>query len=157
MASASGCAFGQIGRSSHRFLHLRRFSGEFIRRVKLAYGDAIVGDACLIDRARVTGIRPRRLGDRRPEASEFWGIEEALTSIWREPTGKGHLRNTRSIPMFGTAERAMSTETTSAWLRNWKAAVYLAGTAQIYQVCASGAPDGLVLGEAFEIGPARRR
>lgn len=139
------------GAADHRtrFLHMHRASGDFIRRLKLVYGDVIVCDARLIDRASGNGYQAHVLlvidG---PSHQEVAAIEEALPNIWREVLPTGQLRDPSSMPNFqyrGTGSEYRGYQSLATQLE--KAAVYMAGTSEMFHVHIAGTTDGLVLGE----------
>lgn len=139
------------GAADHRtrFLHMHRASGDFIRRLKLVYGDVIVCDARLIDRASGNGYQAHVLlvidG---PSHQEVAAIEEDLPNIWREVLPTGQLRDPSATPNFqyrGTGIEYRDYESLATQLE--KAALYMAGTSEVFQVQVAGTTNGLVLGE----------
>lgn len=149
------------GSADHRtrFLHMHKLSGDLIRRVALTYGDAVVGDARLIDRAGGNGYQAHvMLAFDGPNRSEMLAIEEAMPGIWRDIAPTGQLRDANAMPNFqyrGTGVEYRDYESCTSQLD--KTATYMAGTSEIFRVSVAGAPAGLVLAEVSEIDPQRAK
>jgi hypothetical protein len=131
------------------FRHMHKASGIFVRSVKLTYGDAIVGDARLIDRATGSGYLAHVvLVFSGPTAEELACVNEALADTWRNQTRGGDLVDVNAMPTFqyrATGHLHRDYETAAGQLE--KAAIYLASTSEIVEVRATGGPAGLVVGE----------
>ncbi|KPU95457.1 hypothetical protein APR51_43660 [Variovorax paradoxus] len=149
------------GSADHRtrYLHMHRLSGAFNRQVALTYGDAVVGDARLMDRAGGNGYQAHVvLVFDGPSRSEMLAIEEALPGIWRDLATTGRLRALDATPRFqyrATGIEYRDYESLASQLD--KAAVYMAGTSEIFRVSLAGVPAGLVLAEVTEIDPKRKK
>lgn len=133
-----------------RYLHMHRTSADFIRRLKLMYGDAMKGNARLIDLAGGNGYQAHvALVFDGPSQQEMREIEAALPSIWKGVDSNGLLRDTNAIEKVqyrGTGVEYRDYECLSSQLK--KAAIYMAETRAFFGVSVAGAPDGLVLAEA---------
>lgn len=142
-----------------RFLHMRKLSGDFLRRVAFTYGDAVVADARLIDRAGGNGYQAHvALVFEGPNHSEMTAIKEALPGIWRDLAATGRLRDTNAMPNFqyrGTGAEYREYESLASQLD--KAAIYMAGTSEIFRVSVDRAPDELVLAEVSDINPTAKK
>lgn len=142
-----------------RFLHMHRSSGDLIRRLKLIYGEALRGDARLIDRASGNGYQAHvALVFDGPNHQELRDIEQALPDLWRELVPKGQFRDTNEMPLFqyrGTGIEYRDYESLASQLA--KAAVYMAGTRENYCVRPASALTDLILAEVSEIDPQRRK
>ncbi|TPG22145.1 hypothetical protein EAH83_16245 [Variovorax ginsengisoli] len=138
-----------------RFLHLHRSSRDLIRRLKLVYGEAMVGDARLIDRASGNGYQAHvALVFDGPSHKELRDIEQALPGLWREVVPNGRLRDANTMPNFqyrGTGAEYRDYESLSSQLG--KAAVYMARTGEMFRVHLDGAHTDLVLAEVSDIDP----
>lgn len=139
------------------FRHMHEASGVFVRSVKLMYGNAIVGDARLIDRTSGNGYQAHVLlvfdG---PTAEELAQIDEALADLWREQARGGDLLDVNAMPTFqyrASGRLYLDYETPAGQLE--KAAIYLARTSEILEVCCAGGPAGLVIGETSNEAKAR--
>lgn len=138
-----------------RFLHMHRSSRDLIRRLKLLYGGAMVGDARLIDRASGNGYQAHvALVFDGPSHKEMRDIEQALPGLWREVVPNGWLRDANKMPNFqyrGTGAEYHDYESLSSQLG--KAAVYMARTGEMFRVHLDGVLTDLVLAEVSDINP----
>jgi hypothetical protein len=121
------------------------------------YGDAIVGDARLIDRGDGDGHQAHVvLVFDGPSAQELMQMDQALVEIWREQTGNGYVRDVNAMPRFqyrATGHLYRCCETSADQLG--KAAIYLARPSAIVEVRAVNGPAGLVIGETSHETKAR--
>ncbi|MNX84198.1 hypothetical protein D3C86_1159870 [compost metagenome] len=139
------------------FRHTHEASGIFVRSAKQMYGDAIVGDARLIDRGDGDGHQAHVvLVFDGPSAQELMQMDQALVEIWREQTGNGYVRDVNAMPRFqyrATGHLYRCCETSADQLG--KAAIYLARPSAIVEVRAVNGPAGLVIGETSHETKAR--
>ncbi|QRY31835.1 hypothetical protein JVX96_00450 [Variovorax sp. PDNC026] len=142
-----------------RFHHMHRSSGDFIRRLKLLYGEALVGDARLIDRASGNGYQAHvALVFDGPTHQELRDIEHALPSVWRDLAPNGQLRDTNAMPTFqyrGTGAEYRDYESLASQLE--KVAVYMACTGELYRVHLNDGLKDLILAEVSDIDPQRKK
>lgn len=139
------------------FRHMHEASGIFVRSAKQMYGEAIVGDARLIDRGDSGGHQAHVvLVFDGPNAQELAQIDQALADIWREQTRDGYLVDVNAMSVFqfrATGHLHRGYETSAGQLE--KAAIYLARTSEILEVRAAAGPAGLVIGETSHETKAR--
>jgi len=132
-------------------------SGIFVRSAKQMYGDALVGDARLIDRGNGSEYQSHvLLAFDGPGAQELAQIDQSLTQIWREQTRGGYLVDVNSMPRFeyrATGHLHRGYETSVGQLG--KAAIYLVRPSEIVEVRAVNGPAGLVIGETSQETKAR--
>lgn len=152
-------ASGGTADAHTRFVHMHRSSGNFIRRLKLIYGDALVGDARLIDRASGNGYQAHvALVFDGPTHQELQVIEQALPSLWRDVVPNGQLRDASAMPSFqyrGTGVEYRDYESLASQLE--KAAIYMARTGEMYRVHFGDVLKDLVLAEVSDIDPQRKK
>jgi len=140
------------------FRHMRESSGIFLRSAKLMYGDAMVGDARLIDRGDGHGYQAQvLLAFDGPTAQELAQIDQTLADIWREQASEGSFVNMNARSMFqyrATGPQQYGYETLGDRLE--KAAIYLARTSEILDVRIGDGPSGLILGETTDAAKTPR-
>lgn len=81
------------------FRQMHEAGGVFMRSAKQMYGEAIGGDARLIDRGDGGGHQAHVvLVFDSPSVQELGQIDQTLVEIWREQTRDGYLVDVKAMP-----------------------------------------------------------